>query len=87
MDIQLGRLSALREMQVLMILNEESPLHFKEIDARRIQSGSLTVILDDLADYGLVNYLNDDTIIPIFAIAQITDKGRQFIQEQEEICG
>ena len=75
MDVELGRLSRIREYQVLEILNNESPLHFREIDSRRIQSGSLTVVIDDLVYYGLVDVMNY-TDVPIDSIAHITQKGR-----------
>ena len=75
MDVELGRLSRIREYQVLEILNNESPLHFKEIDSRRIQSGSLTVVIDDLVYYGLADVMNY-TDVPINSIVHITQKGR-----------
>ena len=83
MDSELGKLSRIRESQVLEILNDESPLHFREIDSRRIQSSSLTVILDDLVYYGLVDTMNY-TALPIDSISQITQKGRDFLSSQKD---
>ena len=83
MDVELGKLSSIRELQVLHILNNQSPLGFDDIDLRRIKSGSLTVILDDLVYYGLAqvaNYID----LPIDSVAHITQKGRDFLSSQDD---
>ena len=77
---ELGKLSKLREQQVLQILADESPLDFVEINARRVKSGSLDVILSDLDYYELINLANF-TGVPMAAIASITDKGRKLVED------
>ena len=77
---ELGKLAKLREQQVLEILADESPLHFPEIDARRISSGHLTTILEDLNYYGLIQLANFEGIT-IQAIANITDDGRKLLAD------
>ena len=81
-DIKLGSLSAVRERQILEILNEVSPLYSHQIGHRMVpeHSAALGLVLSDLMCWLLVDKSEKS---PSHRLFQITNKGREFLKQLE----
>ena len=82
MDVTLGKLAALREMQILQILDKADRLYtYKDIGVELKPPNTLIASsMEDLIYYGLVHCVESGIVNSFYAIS---DKGRQFLKETE----